>query len=448
MRIPTPLTFTVTQLNQQVKYLLEQSFPCIWVEGEISNLANPGSGHWYFSLKDESAQVRCAMFRGNNQSVRFLVKNGTHVLVKARVSLYQARGDFQLIIEEMQEAGLGKLQQQFEALKKELAMLGWFDEERKKSIPALPETIGIITSPTGAAIQDILRVLKRRYCNAQIIIYPTLVQGKQAALQIAEKIKTANQRNEVDILLLARGGGSLEDLWAFNEKNVAQAIYNSHLPIITGIGHEVDFTIADFVADLRAPTPSAAAEIVSPDQSTLKKQLKKDIHKLNRIMRQLQQQQQQHVDYLQARLIQTHPQKQLQKQVEKLLTLKKRLYLAENYLFDTLKNQYQRAKSSLRLLHPARQLTALQEKLTEQKKLLEKSIHQTLRETTQHLASTARALHTVSPLATLDRGYAVVKNIQTDSVVDDASQLKKNDNLNIRFHKGNATCQVLEVDRS
>src|SRR3990167_3374727 len=261
--------YTVSELNADARALLEGTFDRLWIEGEISNFVAPGSGHWYFSLKDANAQVRCALFKGSQRKINFTPKNGMHVLLRAGVSLYEARGEFQLIADFMEERGEGKLRRAFEILKKKLETAGWFSEEHKKEITEYPQCIGVVTSPTGAAIRDILHVLKRRYPCVPVIIYPTLEQGETAAPAIAKAIHLANQRKECDVLIVARGGGSLEDLWPFNEEVTAKAIYESKLPIISGVGHEIDFTIADFVADVRAPTPSAAAEIAVPDRTEI-----------------------------------------------------------------------------------------------------------------------------------------------------------------------------------
>ncbi|MCW5570952.1 MAG: exodeoxyribonuclease VII large subunit, partial [Steroidobacteraceae bacterium] len=257
--------YTVSRLNREVRLLLEQGLPGIWVEGEISNLARPSSGHWYFSLKDRDAQIRCAMFRQKNGTVKFQPKDGMAVMARGRVSLYEPRGDFQLIVEHLEEAGLGALQREFERLRDRLKAEGLFDEDRKRPLPAVPQRIGIVTSPTGAAVRDILHVLERRFAPVPVLIYPTPVQGAAAVPGILAALDLAATRMDCDVLIVARGGGSLEDLWAFNDERVARAIRAMPMPVVTGIGHEVDFTIADFVADLRAPTPSAAAQQVVPD---------------------------------------------------------------------------------------------------------------------------------------------------------------------------------------
>jgi len=258
--------YSVGRLNAEARGLLEGAFPLIWVQGELSNVSRPSSGHLYFTLKDANAQVRCAMFRGNNRFLKFRPADGAQVVVRASLSLYEARGDYQLIVQSMEEAGDGALQRAFEALKQKLAAEGLFEAAHKRALPTLPKRIGVITSPTGAAIRDILSVLKRRFPAIPVLIYPVAVQGQAAGAEIAAMIRRADMRRDCDVLIIARGGGSLEDLWAFNEEIVARAIFDCSIPTVSGVGHEVDFTIADFVADQRAPTPSVAAEMVSPDQ--------------------------------------------------------------------------------------------------------------------------------------------------------------------------------------
>src|ERR1044072_3815607 len=257
--------YTPSRLNHEARTLLERGLPALWLEGEISNLSRPSSGHWYFSLKDEAAQLRCAMFRQRNILAKFTPRDSSHVLVRSAVSRYEQRGDYQFIADYMEEAGEGALRQRFELLKVKLAAQGLFAPEHKRPLPRLPRRIGVVTSPTGAAIRDVLHVLKRRFCGIPVLLYPVQVQAGVAAAQIARTIRRASARAECDVLILVRGGGSLEDLWAFNEESVARAIYDCAIPSVTGVGHEVDFTIADFVADVRAPTPSGAAELVVPD---------------------------------------------------------------------------------------------------------------------------------------------------------------------------------------
>jgi exodeoxyribonuclease VII large subunit len=261
--------YTVSRLNREVRILIERGLGVVWVEGELSNLSVPSSGHWYFSMKDRDAQLRCAMFRQKNMSVGFTPKSGQQILARGRVSLYEPRGDYQFIVEHLEEAGVGALKREFERLKAKLAAEGLFALERKRSLPRFPRRIGVVTSPTGAALRDILHILGRRFPPAAVLIYPTPVQGDASIPLIVEAIQTASARAECDVLIVARGGGSIEDLWAFNDERVARAIHASAIPVVSGIGHEIDFTIADFVADLRAPTPSAAAELIAPDKADL-----------------------------------------------------------------------------------------------------------------------------------------------------------------------------------
>jgi exodeoxyribonuclease VII large subunit len=308
--------YTVSQLNSEVKYLLEHSFATLCLLGEVSNLVQAQSGHRYFSLKDGNAQVRCAFFRNTARKLDIPLENGQQILVHANISLYEARGEFQLIVNQIEAVGDGALQLAFEQLKRQLAGEGLFAAEHKRPLPRFPQTIGVITSASGAAIRDVLKVLKRRCPSINVIIYPTLVQGAQAARQIAAQIDIANQRQECELLLLTRGGGSLEDLWAFNEEVVARAVFNSQLPIISGIGHEIDFTIADFVADQRAATPSAAAEQISPDSAEWQKQFSASLQRLSWLVKHQLQSKKQSLINLQQRL--RHPQQQLDEQQKKL----------------------------------------------------------------------------------------------------------------------------------
>ncbi|HEU4485077.1 MAG TPA: exodeoxyribonuclease VII large subunit, partial [Povalibacter sp.] len=263
--VPERDVYSPTRLNREARTLLERGFPVLWIEGEMSNLSRPSSGHWYFSIKDEGAQLRCAMFRQRNLLARFTPRDGQVVLLRGRISLYEPRGDYQFLVDHIEEAGEGALRRRFELLKTRLAAEGLFATERKRPLPKHPARIGVVTSPSGAAIRDVLHVLRRRFCSIPVLIYPVPVQGAGAATQIAAAIRLASARADCDVLILARGGGSLEDLWSFNEEVVARAIAACTIPIVSGVGHEVDFTIADFVADLRAPTPSGAAELVAPD---------------------------------------------------------------------------------------------------------------------------------------------------------------------------------------
>ena len=317
--------YSVSQLNQSVRLMLENQLGQVWLTGEISNFTQPVSGHWYLSLKDENAQVRCAMFRMKNLRVSFRPTNGMQVLVRASVSLYEPRGDYQLIIESMHLAGDGLLMQQFEALKVKLAAEGLFAQNHKKNLPHFSKAVGIVTSQTGAALQDILHILQRRDPSLKVIIYPTAVQGKDAATEITQMIQLANQRQEVDVLIVGRGGGSLEDLWCFNEEKVARAIFHSDIPIISAVGHETDVTIADFVADLRAPTPSAAAELVSRNQAELIQQLQYRQQRIEIALDRIFAEKKQQLQHLSLRLQHRHPQSQLRIQQQLITQLRHRL---------------------------------------------------------------------------------------------------------------------------
>lgn len=437
--------YTVSRLNREAKWLLEDSFPKLWVEGEISNLSCPSSGHWYFTLKDPQAQVRCAMFRRHNQGLGFIPTNGLNVLVLAQVSLYEARGEYQLLVETMERAGDGTLRLAFEALKQRLAAEGLFAPERKRPLPKWPERIGLITSPTGAAIRDVLTVLKRRFPSLEIIVYPSQVQGEAAKYEIVRALEIANRRQECDVLLLVRGGGSLEDLWAFNEEIVARAIHASSIPVVTGIGHEIDFTIADFVADYRAPTPSAAAELVSPDGEALRRHLKTLENRLLAWMRRHLQHNRQQLRWLSRRLHQAHPQKRLPAWLQRLDELKLR---SERALQVQLRSRRQLlAAQQARLIrhHPRTALTAFAAQL--EHLILRLRGAQKLRLVTQRqrLAELVRALDAVSPLATLARGYAIVTDLKTGKVLTSARDTQAGRQIQARLTKGRLVCQVQKV---
>ena len=448
---PTPLKedrdiYTPARLNREARVLLERGFGGLWLEGEISNLSRPSSGHWYFSLKDESAQLRSAMFRQRNMMVTFTPKDGMRVLVKGRVSLYEPRGDYQFLVDVMEEAGEGALRRQFEQLKAKLTAAGLFAPEHKQKLPELPTRIGVITSPTGAAIRDILHILKRRFPSIPVLIYPVPVQGAAAAAQIAGAIRLADLRKECDVLIVARGGGSLEDLWSFNEEIVARAIYDCRIPLITGIGHEVDFTIADFVADVRAPTPSGAAELVVPDQQTWLQSLYVLQRRLvNGLRRHLLQHQQQFV-HLQRRLSQVHPGVQLRQRAQRLDELEQRLRRALQFDLQLRQRLLGAQTGRLQAQSPALRLANARAQLQQ----LQISMHTLLREQHERLRSrlmiATRTLDALSPLATLIRGYAIVSDAQGHAVVD-ASKLQAGDAINARLAKGRVIATVNHVER-
>ncbi|ENQ8060704.1 exodeoxyribonuclease VII large subunit [Vibrio parahaemolyticus] len=427
--------FTVSRLNAEVRLLLENEMGIVWLVGEISNFSAPVSGHWYLTLKDSRAQVKCAMFRGNNRRVTFKPENGNQVLVKARLSLYEPRGDYQLIIESMQPEGDGRLQQEFEELKMKLAAEGLFAQTNKLTLPEHPKCVGVITSKTGAALYDILDVLKRRDPSLPVVIYPTMVQGEDAAIQIAQAIGRANSRNECDVLIVGRGGGSLEDLWCFNNEILARTIAASQIPIISAVGHEVDITIADFVADVRAPTPSAAAELVSRDNSHKDQSLVAKQHKLASAMRYyLAQQKQQSVQLL-HRLERQHPSYQLQRQSQQLDELDMRLRRAMQRFIDTRQQAVERKHHRLQLNSPVKHLAQQKSRLERVEHKLMDAMDRKLLMMRHQLAIAAEKLDTVSPLATLKRGYSITQTDQ-GKVVTSADDVKTGDLLVTRLANG------------
>lgn len=436
--------YTVSRLNSEVRLLLENEMGIVWLIGEISNFSAPVSGHWYLTLKDSRAQVKCAMFRGNNRRVTFRPENGKQVLVKARLSLYEPRGDYQLIIESMQPEGDGRLQQEFEKLKMQLAAEGLFAESNKLPIPEHPKRIGVVTSSTGAALHDILRVLKRRDPSLPVIIYPTLVQGEPAAFHIAQAIGLANERNECDVLIVGRGGGSLEDLWCFNHEVVARTIASSQIPIISAVGHEVDVTIADFVADMRAATPSAAAELVSRDQSHKSDQLGNKRRQLLSAMQQQLSLFKQQLLTQKHRLERLHPKHQLQEQSQQLDEKEIRLKQVMRDLLVKRRQQTQNLEHRLQLRSPDTQVAASKQKLSNLEQRLQSAIQSRMTQEKYALGLLAEKLDAVSPLATMMRGYSI--SSVDKKVVTQASEVKVEDTLTTRFADGQVTSKVISVD--
>jgi len=432
--------YTVSRLNQEVQLALESGFGMVWLQGELSNFSKPASGHFYFSLKDSKSQVRCAMFRGNNRYLDFEPQSGDEVLVRGKLGLYAARGDFQLIVEHMEPAGAGQLQQKFEATKKKLQQLGWFDQQAKQALPDMPQRIGVVTSATGAAIRDVLQVLARRSPQADIIVYPTLVQGAQAAPKIVEAIHLAERRNEVDVLLLVRGGGSIEDLWAFNEEQVAQAVFDCKLPLVCGVGHEIDVTIADLVADLRAPTPSAAAELATPDEQVMVQRVNSARQTLHRLLRTQLEFQQDQLTSLTERLNMRHPKRLLNDRGQRIDELEKRLLQSMQAKTRAERTQIEHLNTRLHAHSPAQQLASLYTQLSSVELRLVGSVQNQLRQARNRWQISARALDTVSPLATLERGFAVVKH--KDQVVSDATKLRSGDLISTQVARGSILSKV------
>ncbi|WP_318521955.1 exodeoxyribonuclease VII large subunit [Photobacterium leiognathi] len=420
--------YTVSSLNAQVRLILENEMGVVWLIGELSNFSMPVSGHWYFTLKDSRAQVKCAMFKGSNRHVTFKPGNGNQVLVKARLSLYEPRGDYQLIIESMQPEGDGRLQQQFEQLKMSLAAEGLFAQSLKKALPDQPKRVGIITSKTGAALHDILHVLQRRDPSLPIVIYPTMVQGEGAAISIAQAIGRANARQECDVLIVGRGGGSLEDLWAFNEEIVARTIAASQIPIVSAVGHEVDVTIADFVADVRAPTPSAAAELISRDMTHQTQLLDRKRQQLRHAITAYLSQSLRQTTQLQHRLERQHPQLRLNLQQQHLDEISQRLPQAMARKLQKHQQHIEHNNYKLSLYSPASLVRNAQRNLERSEQRLYDALDRKLLNARHKLAVAAEKLETVSPLATLARGYSITRNEQGD-VIRKASQVKAGDTL-------------------
>lgn len=441
---PIANVFTVSRLNTTVRQLLEQEMGSVWLSAEISNFSQPASGHWYFTLKDDGAQVRCAMFRNSNRRVTFRPQHGQQILVRATITLYEPRGDYQLIIESMHPAGEGALQQQFELLKAKLASEGLFDQQHKQPLPEPAKQVGVITSATGAALHDVLRVLHRRDPSLPVIIYPTPVQGADAPAAIVRAIELANQRAECDVLIVGRGGGSLEDLWSFNEERVARAIFASRIPVVSAVGHETDVTIADFVADLRAPTPSAAAEIVSRNQTELLRQLLSQQQRLEMAMDYYLAQQQRRFSRLDHRLQQQHPQLRLARQQTALFRLQQRLNEAmENRLRQSLRQQ-DRLSQRLAAHQPQPRLFQAQRQLEQMRYRLQQSMEKMLNRDRQRFATLAAQLEGVSPLATLARGFSVTTD-SSGQVVKKTAQLQSGDTLRTRLDDGWVESQVTSL---
>ncbi len=446
--------YSVSQLNRAARSILEGSFPLSWVEGEISNLAKPASGHLYFTLKDEVASVRCAMFRQRNRLLSFTPENGAQVLIRAQVSLYEGRGEFQLIAEHMEEAGDGALRRLLEALKNRLAAEGLFDAARKKILPTLPRCIGVVTSLTGAAIRDILSILQRRFPSLPVIIYPVQVQGNGAAAQIARAIHLASQRKDCDVLIVARGGGSLEDLSAFNDEAVARAIYACEIPVVSGIGHEIDFTIADLVADQRAATPSAAAELVSPDQNETVYSVTRQRNRLAALMQDRITRKRQMLDWLMKRLQQQHPGQRLHTQAQRLDELEQRLHHTQRVLLRHQRSTLAELSSRLHRHIPSHRLDQLRIQHQNLVQRMHHALRLTMERSQQRLISASRALDTVSPLATLARGYAIVSTAATLSraahvplhtVLRSACDVAPGDKIEVRLARGRLLCHAEEI---
>ena len=445
MSLPnTAAIFTVSRLNQTVRSLLEQEMGQVWIRGEISNFSQPSSGHWYFTLKDDTAQVRCAMFRNSNNRVTFRPQHGQQVIVRANITLYEPRGDYQIIVESMQPDGVGLLQQQYEQLKQRLLAEGLFDPAHKQALPSPARVVGVITSRSGAALHDILHVLNRRDPSLPIVIYPTAVQGAEAPLQIVRAISLANIRQECDVLIVGRGGGSLEDLWSFNDERVARAIFESRIPIVSAVGHETDVTIADFVADLRAPTPSAAAEMVSRNQLELQRRLQSTRQRMEMAFDYYLAQRHTLFSRLHHRLSQQHPQLRLARQQALLERLQQRIITAtENQLRHGSQAQ-QRLLTRLNAQQPQARVHRAQSQIQNLEYRLASIIQTRLSQSREQFSQLMAQLESMSPLATLARGYSVTRTAD-GQVVKKTKQIKAGETLTTRLDDGWVDSQVTAV---
>jgi exodeoxyribonuclease VII large subunit len=482
--------FTVSRLNREVRVLLERGLGVVWVEGELSNFSAPSSGHWYFSLKDRDAQLRCAMFRLKNAALGFTPKAGQQVLARGRISLYEPRGDYQLIVEHLEEAGVGALKREFERLKVKLAAEGLFALERKRSLPRFPRRIGVVTSPSGAAIRDVLHILARRFPPASVLVYPTPVQGAASVPAIVEALQTASARAECDVLIVARGGGSIEDLWSFNDERVARAICASSIPVVSGIGHEIDFTIADFVADARAPTPSGAAELVAPDRNACLEALARTSERMSACVRRELRSVKARLDGALLRLKLVHPGVRLSQQAQKLDELEQRLAGAVNREVRTIGTRLGSAVQRLNQAHPGLRLVQQVRRLDDLESRLSSSVrammqsdrnrvsdlfarlvqhspdhlvreyrlrHESFDSRLRHawkeyysrrenrLGLAINTLNTASPLATFARGFAMVTRAD-GMLVRDAGSVNVGDEIEARLANGKLKARVTEKE--
>ena len=439
--------YSVSELNDEVSGLLNSNFGIIWIEGEISNYMKSAAGHAYFSLKDSQSSVRCAMFRFQNQSISFAMEDGQHILAKVKVGLYQARGEYQLVVEYAERAGEGLLRQKFELLKTKLQSEGLFDPIHKLDIPYIPKKIGVISSPKGAAIQDVFNTIKRRFNLVELLVYPTTVQGSEASLQICQAIESANQDNECSVIILTRGGGSLEDLWSFNEEEVARAVFNSKIPIVTGIGHETDVTIADMVADVRAPTPTAAAEMVLPEKSEIQKMfstLSRQIpQSLKLILHNLDHSLTKH----HLKLEENHPRTKLQQHQQRLDFVLQKIKITPKTYAGNLQLTLRDTINALALNNPQFMVDSLHQDLKMKQNNLAASTRTLFKSKQQRFALILAKLEGSSPLNALSRGYAYIAEKNTGTHIKSVDSIKKGTKLSTRLKDGYFESDVTRVDK-
>jgi exodeoxyribonuclease VII large subunit len=438
----SPAIYSVSRLAEEAKQLLDHGFPMLWVEGECSNVTRPRSGHLYLTLKDGSAQVRAAMFRSRNRLLRFEPQEGTQVLARVRVSLYVPRGDFQLIVEHMEAAGDGALRRAFEALKARLEGEGLFRDEHKQALPSMPQRIGVITSATGAAVRDVCQVLRRRFPALAVLVYSVRVQGDGAGDEIAAAIRRASQRAEVDALLVTRGGGSLEDLWAFNEEVVARAIHDCALPVVSAVGHETDVTIADLVADVRAPTPSAGAECLSPDGTALRRELGQRERQLRELVARRLNRYQERRRELEARLHTQHPGRRLQERSQRLDEIEARLTQAQRGRLTNVRTRFGHAHQRLHQCDPRVFVGQRRERVHALYARLAQAGRHAVGHERDRLATLVRTLESVSPLATVQRGYAILRTQTSGQILRSIEGIDDGELLRARVSDGELICRV------
>jgi exodeoxyribonuclease VII large subunit len=440
MELPLRYILTVSELTREIKDILEDRFPDVWVEGEVSNLRIPPSGHIYLTLKDDFSQIRAVLFRMQARTLRFAPEDGLHIICKGRVSLYEKRGEYQLILELIEPKGIGALQLAFLQLKEKLEKEGLFEPAQKKPIPMVPQKIGIVTSPTGAVIQDMLHILKRRFENLQILLFPVRVQGEGASPEIAEAIEYFNKFTEVDVIIVGRGGGSLEDLWSFNEEVVARAIYQSKIPIISAVGHETDYTIADFVADLRAPTPSAAAELAVKDKKEIKNILNYLGGRLESQMLQFLQGYQIHLSHL-IRIFK-EPEKKIEEYFLRVDDLVNRLRLLSSWTLKRRGEKCLHLTESLLIRNPVQRVKSLRLFISEERKRLGQEIRYSIEIQRHRMKGILGKLDSLSPISILQRGYSITRKLPSLQILRDASHVKEGDKVEVRLYQGTLLCGV------
>ncbi|MFB3884328.1 MAG: exodeoxyribonuclease VII large subunit [Thermodesulfobacteriota bacterium] len=446
MELPFRYILTVTELTQEIKDILEMKFPEVWIEGEISNLRIPPSGHVYFTLKDDFSQIRAVLFKMQARTLRFLPEDGLHVICRGRLTLYEKRGEYQLILDEVEPKGIGALQLAFLRLKDRLEKEGFFDPVRKKKIPVVPQTIGIVTSPTGAVIRDMLHIIHRRFENVRILLHPVRVQGEGASFEIARAIEDFNRWKNVDVIIVGRGGGSLEDLWSFNEEIVARAIYRSKIPIISAVGHETDYTISDFVSDLRAPTPSAAAELVVKD----KRELEKTLHYLkdrleNQIFQTLKENRT-HVSHLEKILV--DPRKAIEKYFLRVDDLLNRFRVLISWTIKRRRDEFFHLGERLILQNPGQRVKNLKGIILEMRRRLSQAMGHSIEIRRHREEGIFGKLESLSPLSILQRGYSITRKLPSLQILRDAVQVEEGDKVEVKLHKGALLCAVEKRETS